>query len=836
MPNLRLAFRTLFRTPFVTSVAILSLALGIGANAAIFSLFNDFILRSLPVPNPHELVNLQSPGPKQGSTSCNQAGNCDVVFSYPMFRDLERQQTVFTGLAAHRLFDANLAWRGTTFKAEGMMVSGSYFPVLGVAPPRGRLIDPNDDRAIGQSNVVVLSERFWRDRFEGSPAVLNETLTINGQPMTIVGIAPQGFDGTTLGAQPKVYVPITMGAFMQPWFITPTSNAFENRRSYWLYLFARLKPGISAEQAKAALQPAYHAIINNVEVSLNKGMSETTMAQFRAKEIALEAGNRGQSSVNEDAFVPLTLLLGVTGLVLLTACANIANLLLARATRRSGEMALRLAIGAARRHLVAQLLLESVLLAAMGGLAGLLVARWTLQVIGALLPADAAAMVAFQLDTRLLLFLALVTVGTGLLFGLFPAVHTTRPNLLSTLKSVGGQPAGARSARWFRTSLATAQIVLSMALLAVAGLFTKSLFNISRVDLGVNAENVITFGVSPILNGYTSERTRQLFSRLEAELAAQPGVTGATASLVPLIAGNNWGSNVSVEGFKAGPDTNTNSRYNEVGPGYFKTLGVPLLSGREFRASDMLGAPKVAIVNEQFARKFNLGRDAVGRRMEVGNAGKLDIEIVGLVQDAKYSDVKDEIPPVFFRPYQQDEQLGFGAFYVRTAIDPNQVMGTIPGLLARIDPHLPVENLRTLPQQVRENVFIDRLVTTLSTAFAVLATILAAVGLYGVLAYTIAQRTREFGLRMALGADPARVRGMVLRQVGWMTLVGGLVGLVLAAGAGRAAESLLFELKGWDPVVMVASASVLVIVALTAGYIPALRASRVDPMRALRYE
>lgn len=831
MPNLRLAFRTLFRTPFITVVAIISLALGIGANAAIFSLFNQFLLRPLPVPAPQELVNFASPGPKQGSTSCNNAGGCDSVFSYPMFRDLEQKQTVFTGIAAHRTFDANLAYRGQTAKGDGMLVSGTYFPVLRVNPARGRLIDQNDDRAAGQSNVVVLSHSYWRQRFEGSPAVVGDSLVVNGQPMTIVGIAPEGFEGTTLGTRPKVYVPITMRNLMQPGF-----NGFERRQSYWAYLFARLKPGVTIEQARTAINPPYHAILNEVEAPLQKGMSEQTLARFKAKALVVEPGARGQSSVSAEAFAPLTVLLCVTGIVLLSACANIANLLLARATRRSGEMAIRLSIGASRGNLIGQLLTESVVLASLGGLAGLVVAGWTLKLIAAMMPGEDAGMIAFELDARVLVFLAAVTIGTGLFFGLFPALHSSRPNLVTTLKGQSGQPGGSRSAKWFRSTLATTQIVMSMALLAIAGLFTKSLFNVGRVDLGLEPDNVITFGISPELNAYKPEQSRALFERIEDELASQPGVTGVTAALVPLLSGSNWGTNVSVQGFKADADADTHANYNEVGPAYFTTLGVPLLAGREFTRSDGKGAPKVAIVNEQFAAKFNLGRDAVGKRMERGNSGKLDIEIVGLVKNAKYSEVKDAIPALFFTPYRQDDGLGFITFYVRTARDADQFVGTIPVLVGRIDPSLPVENLRTLRQQVRENIVLDRLVTTLSAAFAGLATLLAAVGLYGVLAYMVAQRTREIGLRMALGAAPGRMRAMVLRQVMWMTLVGGAIGLTLAWLAGRGAESLLFEIKGYDPVVLTASAVLLALVALAAGFIPAHRASRVDPMYALRYE
>ena len=832
MLNFKLALRTLFKSPFVTVVAVVSLALGIGANTAIFSLFNQLILRSLPVQEPARLVNLSAPGPKPGSQSCNQAGDCDAVFSYPMFRDLERVQATFTGIAAHRLFGANLAYRNQTLSGDGMFVSGSYFPVLGMQPALGRLLGPGDDRSIGESPVAVLSHAWWQSRFGADPNVLNETIIVNGQSLTIVGVAPRDFTGTTLGSTPQVFVPITLRGILRP-----GPRPFDDRRTYWVYAFARLKPGVSLDQAKTAINVPYKQIVNDVEAPLQKGMSDQTMARFKAKGIEMEEGWRGQSSVHREAKTPLLLLLGVTALVLIIACANIANLLLARAAGRASEMAIRLSLGASRLQLVTQLLVESCLLAVLGGAAGLIVARWTLDFITSILPDDAAATLPSSVDTTALLFAAGLTLGTGLLFGLFPALHSTRPDLASTLKGNAGQPSGAKAAQRFRTTLATAQIALSMTLLACAGLFTKSLLNVSRVDLGIKVDNVVTFGISPELNAYRSERSRQLFARLEEELAALPGVTGVTTALVPFLGGSSWGSDVQVEGFQSGPDIDSNSRFNEVGAGYFRTMGVPLIAGREFTPADVVGSPKVAIVNEAFAKKFNLGRDAVGKRMGSGRTGEaVDIEIVGLVQNAKYSEVKREVPPLFFRPYRQDDSVGSMTFYVRTGVDSSSFLVNIPKVVATLDPNLPVENLRTLEQQVQNNVFLDRMMTTLSAAFAVLATLLAAVGLYGVLAYTVTQRTREIGLRMALGAAPANVRAMVLRQVAMMTIVGGAIGLAVAVAAGRGAESLLYQLKGWDPIVLTASAIALALVALGAGLVPAHRASRLDPMRALRYE
>jgi predicted permease len=380
------------------------------------------------------------------------------------------------------------------------------------------------------------------------------------------------------------------------------------------------------------------------------------------------------------------------------------------------------------------------------------------------------------------------------------------------------------------------QITLATTLLILAGLFLKSLVNVTHVDLGVHVDDVVTFGISPDRSGYDSTRSQVLFERLEEELAAIPGVTGVTNSRVPLLASSNWGTDVHVQGFPSGPDVDNNSRFNEVGGGYFGMLGVPILSGREFTSADRNGTPRVAVVNEAFAKKFNLGKDAVGKFMSSGRSDSLNVEIIGLVQNAKYSEVKQEVPPLFFTPWKQDPGIGSINFYVRTSLPPGQLLLGIPALLKRIDPGLPVEDLKTMPQQIRDNVFLDRVISILSASFALLATLLAAVGLYGVLAYSVAQRTREIGVRMALGADAVRVRVMVLRQVLGMMAIGLVVGIAVAFGAGRAARSLLFGLQGHDPVVFSLAVFVLVLVALGAGYLPARRASRVEPVRALRYE
>ncbi len=830
MRNISLAARMLFKTPFVTAIAILSLALGIGANTAIFSLFDELLLRPLPVREPSQLVNFAQPGPHPGSDSCNQAGDCDEVFSYPMFRDLEKSQTPFEGIAAHRLTGVSLTVRNEPLTGEGVMVSGSYFPVLGIRPALGRLLTPDDDKVIGANFVTVLSYAFWKTSFGSDPSVIGTTISINGKSFTVIGVAPEKFEGTTAGAHPVVYVPITMRGEIQRF------TRWEDRRNYWVYLFARRKPAVSIEGAATAINAVFAPILSDVEAPLQQGMSVKTMESFRKKRIILAPGARGQSNIHKEARTPLILLFAVTGVVLLIACANIANLLLARGAGRAAEMGVRLALGATRRHLVLQLLTESVMLALIGGLASLLVAQWTLSVIMGLLPSQAAGTIEFAIRPSVILFAAALSVLTGLIFGLFPALHSTRSDLISTIRAGAGQLTGGRAAARFRAGLVTTQIALSMGLLIMSALLLKSLINVSRVDLGVQIANVSTFEIVPVRAGYDSTRSAVLFNRVEQELAALPGVTGVTDGLVPLLAGDNWGNGVRVQGFPGGPDVDNGSRFNAVGPGYFATMGVTLTAGREFTPSDEVGGAKVAVVNHAFAEKFKLGRDVVGNFMTQNDTGALNIQIVGLIPDIKYSSVKDSIPPVFYLPTRQDASIGSLYFYVRTSLNPAELLGTIRATLKRLAPTVPVEDLRTMPQQVKDSIFLDRMISVLTSAFAFLATLLAGVGLYGVLAYSVAQRTREIGVRMALGADGGTVRQMVLKQVGGMLLVGGAIGIVAALGLGRAARSLLYGLEGHDPIVFGAAVLLLAFIALGAGWIPARRAAMIDPMLALRYD
>jgi predicted permease len=832
MRNLKLAMRLLLKAPSVTLIAVLSLGLGIGSTTAIFSMFQGLVRKPLPVQEPDRLVNLSSPGARygEGSTHTGSSGGGDDVFSYPMFRDLEKTG-VFAGVAAHRSFDANLAFKGTTpLRTIGLLVSGSYFPVLGLRPAIGRLLGPEDDAAIEQPFVAVLEYSYWRTTFGGSPAVLGETLMVNGRALTIVGVAPEGFNGTTMGQDDTVFVPIRLREIIEQL----NEGSLQDRKNYWVYLFARLKPGFSMEQASGAASAPYHNIINNVEVPLQRNVTAQELTEFRAKKLLLAPGYRGQSYFFDGLNQGLILLMIVTGLVLLIACANLANLLLARAAGRADEMAVRLAIGASRRNLVSQLLVESLILAFLGGAAGLVIARWTSD--GIMWLADMGGIYTYALNPTVLLFVAAVTLSTGIVFGLYPALQSTRSSV-ATPKGVSAQTSRTRGAARYRWTLATAQIAMSTTLLISAGLFAKSLFNTSQVKLGFNPDHLVFFAVSPSLSGYSSERSRALFQEIETELAAQPGVTDVTAAYVPLLTNDGKGTDVAVQGFPAGPGVDSTSSFNLIGPGYFRKMGIPLLAGREFTDSDTWGATGVFIVNEQFAKKFRLGDNPVGKRMAWDSSTKdPNVEIVGLVRDARHYTLTDEPPPLFFSPYRQTQTIKRLTFYVRGAVPEDALLAMIPRVVAKVAPNLPVDYTGTMQKQIESNMGDSRTLAVLCGSFAVLATLLAATGLYGVISYSVAQRTREFGVRLALGATRSKVRSMVLRQVGLMTLIGAVVGIVSAWNLARWGSSMLFKVESYEPLVFWPSTILLALVAIAAGFLPARRASKVDPMTALRYE
>ncbi len=842
LQDFRYALRSLASRPLVTSVAVLSLALGIGVNTAMFSVFDRLLLRRLPVPAAHQIVNVTSPGPRPGSRSTGDGGRLDAIFSYPLFRDLERLDGDALQMAAHRDFRANLAYRGQTSDAEGLLVSGNYFPALAIRPALGRLLGPDDDRVQGAHPVVVLSHSYWSTRFGADPAVLGGTLVVNGEPMTIVGVGPAGFSGNTMTDRPQVFMPLMMG---ERAFRDAQWNGMTARNNHWLYVFARLRSDLSREQAEALVNVPFTALIKDVEFpALRSGMGDRDRAEFQQRRIILQDGSRGRDSNRDETKGILLLMFAITGFVLAIACANVANLLLARVADRSMEMSVRLSLGASPARLLRLLLAEALALGIVSAVAALAVGRMTLSGLFATMPADDVAILDFTMSPTVFLFALSLGVATSVLFGLFPAIHGIRSSVRAGLQAESGRTAGSRTANRFRASLATSQIALATALLAVAGLFIVSLVNLARTELGIRRDGLVTFRLSPYLNGYSTAQALVLFDEVAEQLQGLPGVVSVTESTVPLLSNSNWTNNITIEGFDAGPDADTNVSVARVGTDYFRTMGIPLLAGRELTRADAENAPRVAVVNEAFGRKFNFGANVIGKRLAIGAGGNrpLDIEIVGLARDAKYSEIKEPPPPQLFMSYRQPDapgrQGGVGplTFYVRTTSDTNALLGAVLPLVARLDANLPIVNLRTMDDQIWDNTTPQRVLSTLSSSFALVATLLAAIGLYAVLAYGVARRLREIGIRVALGAQPRDVRWLVLAQVARMTLVGGVVGAALAFGLGRLAQGMLFGVEGSNAAIVGAAALVVVVVAVAAGALPARRATTVNPIEALRIE
>jgi predicted permease len=832
MQNLRLIVRTLAKNPLFTCTAVLSLALGIGANTAMFSMVDRVLLRTLPVTDPQNLVFLYHPGPLQGSSSTDERGG--PAFSYPMFRELQKSQTPFVGLAGSRSFSVSLAYGGQASLGSAMLVSGNYLSLLGVGTSLGRILTEEDDRVPSGHPVVALTHEYWTMRFGQDPAVLNSTLVVNGHPMTIVGVLQKRFASDNLTNTPDIYVPIAMKRE-----ITPDWDGLNDRLWHWVNLVGRLKPGMTIERATTEINVGYRAqlledlaVMSNPEPDFKK--------RFEAKTIVLREGAYGRGNGREDGITPVLMLMGMTVLVLLIACANIANLQLARATARAREFAVKLAIGASRPQLVRQLLAESCAVAVLGGALGLVVAYWTLRGIQAALPESMASwsVLSTDLDARLLLFSFLLSLAAGVLFGLYPALQASRRGLLDALRDQNGQATATRGAGLFRKTLVTMQAAMSLLLLISAGLFGKTLLNLARVDLGFQPDHLVTFSVLPKLNGYTDGQAAAFYGRLTERLRTIPGVTLVSAARVAAIANSSTTSNVTVEGFTPQSAAEAHTSLNYVGADYFRTLGIPLIAGREFDVSDDSNSPRVAVVNEAFARHFIRTENPLGRRVARGEGNRIkpDITIVGVVKDAKYSNMREEPPRVLYTPYMQLVQQSTLHYYLRTGIDPEHAAPAVRREVAALDPNLPVRGLRTMEQHIADRLARERLLSRLTAVFGALATLLAAIGLHGVLAYNVARRTREIGIRMALGAGAGQVRKLVIRDVSLMLGIGMATGVAAAAGIAKLLESVLFGLTSWDFGVYAGAVATLTIIAVLAAYIPARRATRVDPMVALRYE
>jgi predicted permease len=830
LQDLRYALRMLAKSPGFTVVAILTLALGIGANAAIFSLTDQVLLRRLPVQKPQELVVLHSPGPQPGRNWSD--GDRGAAWSYPMYKDLRDGNQVFSGLLARFLTQASVSGQGQTELANAELVTGNYFEVLGVRPALGRVFSSQDETAPGANPAAVLSYGYWQRRFGRDPGILNKPLVVNGISMTVVGVVRPGFFGVQVGQTPDIFVPITMKAQM-----TPNWDGLAERQNHWLAILGRLKPGISREKAEAGLQPVYSAILQSESSALKS--SPQTKKAFLEKKVLLDPGSRGRPILQHDAGQPLLILLSMVGLVLLIACANLASLLVARGEARQREIAVRMAMGAGRWRLIRQLLTESLLISLAGGAAGLIVGSWTLGALVSSMPDNIGASgLQGKFDYRVLAFALGLSVLTGILFGFLPALRSTRADLQATLREQGANVFGGKSNVRLRKVLLVSQVALTVVLLASAGFFLRSLMNLKEQDLGVRTDHIIQLSVSPELNRYTPAQTVAVVDRLREDIAALPGVRSVSASAMALLANSDSYANITPEGFPMSEDTNTDVQQNWVGPNFFSTLGIPLLAGREFDNRDASASPKVAIVSEKMAQMYFHGQNPVGRHFGFGSGNRvqLNIEIVGLVKDSKNTDLRQEIRPLVYIPYAQDTHQGNATFYVRTNIEPTAMASTLRKTVQSVDANLPVFDLKTLDQELDEIAFSERLLTFFSLCLGLLAALLAAIGLYGVMAYMVSRRTREIGIRMALGASQTNVAWLVLRENVRISAAGLGIGLVAAFGIGKLIESQLFGVKASNPLVFLIAAALLSAVAFLAGWLPARRAAGVDPMVALRYE
>ncbi|MFI5126195.1 MAG: ABC transporter permease [Candidatus Acidiferrales bacterium] len=829
--DIRYGLRMLGKSPAFAVIAILTLALGIGANTAIFSFTDQVLLRNLPVPHPEQLVVLRSPGPNHGRTSSD--GDSAAVFSYPMYKELRDRSSIFSGLLTCFAIDVNVSGHGQMQSARGELVSGNFFQTLEVQPALGRVFTSSDETAPGANPVAVLSYGYWRRQFGADPSILNAPLTVNGTALTVIGVARKGFYGVQVGATPDIFIPITMHAQMSP----EDGLSLDTRTDHWLAILGRLKPGMPRKRAEAALQPIYVPLLEE-DAKLLK-LSGSHYKQFLAKPLQLTDGSGGRQILQQSAEEPLLVLMGMVGLVLLIACANLASLLVARGEARQREIAVRLALGAGRGRLVRQLLTESLLIGVAGGAAGIALASWCLNAMMGAIPSD-VGMTGLQggLDLRVLWFAAAATLLTSILFGLAPAMRATRVNLQSTLKDQGSSVSEGRSNIRMRKILIVAQVALTAVLLAGAGLLTRTLVNLEHTNLGVHTENILQFSVEPDLNGDSTAQTVALSDSARQRFAALPGVRSVSASGMPIFADDDSSFNITPEGYAMHPDEDTNVQYNYIGPNYFSTMGIPLIAGREFTEADTAKSQKVIIINEKLARRFFAGRNPIGLHIAQGAGNKVhpDMEIVGVVADSKWDGPRDTIQPFLYEPYAQNPLLGVLMFYVRTERDPAQMAATLHATMEQLDPNLPVNNMRTLTAQIDDEMFNDRLVAILSISLALLAALLAALGLYGVLSYVVARRTREIGIRMALGGQRADILRLVLGQGAQLTVIGGAVGIVAALALARLMSSLLFGVSANDPLTFVGVAVLLGIVSGAACYIPARRAVRVDPIVALRYE
>jgi predicted permease len=830
--DLRYGLRQLGRAPGLTAVIVLSLALGIGANTAIFSVINAAMLRMLPVQNPEQLVQIGFHGKRSAESYVGES------FSYPRYRELRRYNQVFANMSAFDYwdsFDARLqssASRDDREPVKGQLVSANFFSLLGVSAIVGRTFTPDEDDEAGAHPVAVISYALWTRLFARDTAVLGKKFTIEGTPLTVIGVAPLHFSGVSPGHSCDLWVPLSM----QPLIAPSEFNLLTSPDTNWLSLMARLKPGVSVEQARASLDVVYQQTQREIDISK---WSDQDRQNFFSHHIVLLPAAQGTNYLRKEFSQPLFILMGMVGVVLLIACANVANLLLARASVRQREIAVRLALGAGRRRLVRQLLTEGLLLALLGAALGVFFAYWGSPVLVTLM-AGGQNRVALDVhpDLHVLGFTLLVALGTGLAFGLAPALRATRTSARPSVQAGSRHLTASRGGRNLGRALVATQVALSLVLVVGASLLMRTLRNLEILDPGFSRQNLLVFGLDPTRAGYKDDRAIRLYEQVSEGLGQIPGVRSASYSFLTPLSGGGWDNYAFVEGYTPRPGEDMDVYINAVGSGFFKTLGTPVVLGRDFDSRDRTGSNWVGAINQTMARRFFGNQNPIGRHFGWGKLNqKRQYEIVGVVGDAKYMSLRESVPPTAYLYIPQFPEVPRGVtFEVSSSIPAVSFAPQIRSLLESINPNLNTSNVKTLAEQIDQSLYQEKLVSTLSSFFGVLALLLACIGLYGITAYSVARRTNEIGVRLALGAQRSRILAMVMREALLLAVLGVLIGLPAAWAATRFISSMLYGLKATDPLTILAATLLMAAVAAVAGYLPARRASHVDPMVALRYE
>jgi predicted permease len=828
--ELRLALRQLRKAPVFSAVAIITLALGIGANTAVFTLLDQAILRSLPVIHPEQLVRLHWTGETPGHFN-SYGGDDKDYFSYPMYRDLRDKNEVFSAIIANSQQNVSVSWQNKPDMAGCELVSGNYFEGLGVRPAFGRLIVPSDESQ-NANLVVVLSFNYWKTHFGADPNVINQTLLINTQPFTIVGVAPQRFRSIVAGAVEDLFVPITAKAI-----VTPRWQDLEDHRSSWMTLTGRLKPGVSLQQAQASIDPLWHAL-RAEEFKTFERKERWKKSFLDESHLQLVDGARGFSPLRDQIAVPLMVLMGMVGLLVLMACVNISSLLMVRSAGRAREISVRYAMGAGRWQIVRQLLIEGIVLGLLGGALGVLLAPAVSQTLLQRLLSGSEGELPFSAtpDLRVLAFAFVLAVLVSLAFSLAPALHFFRPDLMASLKQQTGTATGEKLR--FRQILVGAQIALSLLLLIGAGLFVRTLRNLQSVDLGFTADHLLGFSVNPRLAGYQPDQVNALNRRILDTLVNLPGVRSVAATDDPDLYGDNTNGTVKIVGYSASNSEDMNAELPWVTSQYFATMQVPVLAGRVFSDTDTIGAQNVAVVNASFATHFFGGpQAALGRTISRDTKKESsDYLIVGVVGDTKHAGVRAPVDRTVYRSLYQSTEPNFITFVVRSSQPPQTMQNSIRVAMQQLDSKLALGHIRTMDELVADNLSSERIIALLSISFGVLAVLLAAIGIYGVLAYSTAQRTREIGIRMALGAQRTGVVRLILSDVLRMAAIAVAVTLPLSLVLARMIRSQLYGVNSFDWLSLLGGVFVVAFVVLLSAMLPARQAASVEPMKALRTE